>query len=521
MFDMGKPIWIIRLLKTAIADFFPNFEASTVTTYYCLISILSNCFSSSDREHSRSNGSNCICSWEGSDHRSCLWSWTDLKLTSPQMGREAIYKMSLKHFTLQCTSSESRNPFVEYAVQYAVAAAYATFDNEKKDALQKLLLKGFDITILGGNDFYSYRNEIEARGLPLTPESLASLPPFSSITLNSSSGENSKPEVAKTGLGSSAAMTTAVVAALLNYLGVVNLSSYSGAQYQENLDVVHIIAQMAHCIAQGKVGSGFDVSSAVYGSHRYVRFSPQVISSAQNVIRALPLEEVVSDVLKGKWDHERTKFSLPPLMNLLLGEPGTGGSSTPSMVGAVKKWQNSDPQNSSNTWKQLSEANTTLEAQLNLLSKFAEEYWETYKGVIYNCSMYQSEKWREQASETISQEIVKTLFGARDAMLNIRFHMREMGKAAGIPIEPESQTQLLDATMNMPGVLLAGVPGAGGFDAVFAVMLGDSGQNLSKAWSSHNVLALLVREDPRGVSLENADPRTNQITSGISSISIV
>nr|KAJ0202411.1 hypothetical protein LSAT_V11C600326270 [Lactuca sativa] len=476
---------------------------------------------------------------------SCLWSWTDLKLTSPQMGREAIYKMSLKHFTLQCTSrhhiyirnlcgsiciinkfwyvflSESRNPFVEYAVQYAVAAAYATFGNDKKDALQKLLLKGFDITILGGNDFYSYRNEIEARGLPLTPESLASLPPFSSITLNSSSGESCKPEVAKTGLGSSAAMTTAVVAALLNYLGVVNLSSSSGAQYQENLDVVHIIAQMAHCIAQGKVGSGFDVSSAVYGSHRYVRFSPQVISSAQNVIRALPLEEVVSDVLKGKWEHEKTKFSLPPLMNLLLGEPGTGGSSTPSMVGAVKKWQKSDPQNSSNTWKQLSEANTTLEAQLNLLSKFAEEYWETYKAVIYNCSMYQSEKWREQASETISQEIVKTLFGARDAMLNIRFHMREMGKAAGIPIEPESQTQLLDATMNMPGVLLAGVPGAGGFDAVFAVTLGDSGQHLSKAWSSHNVLALLVREDPRGVSLENADPRTNQITSGISSISIV
>ncbi|KAJ0774896.1 putative phosphomevalonate kinase [Helianthus annuus] len=253
---------------------------------------------------------------------SWAWSWTDLKLTSPQMGRETMYKMSLKHFALQCTSRqvfEARNPFVEYAVQYAVAAAYSTFDNDKKDLLQKLLLQGFDITILGSNDFYSYRNEIEARGLPLTPESLASLPPFSSITFNTeqSDGQNSKPEVAKTGLGSSAAMTTSVVAALLHYLGVVNLSSYSGAQHQENLDVVHIIAQTAHCMAQGKVGSGFDVSSAVYGSHRYVRFSPQVISSAQNAIRAMPLEDVVADVLKGKWDHERTKFSLPPLMNLV------------------------------------------------------------------------------------------------------------------------------------------------------------------------------------------------------------
>ncbi|KAF5815639.1 putative phosphomevalonate kinase [Helianthus annuus] len=454
---------------------------------------------------------------------SWAWSWTDLKLTSPQMGRETMYKMSLKHFALQCTSSEARNPFVEYAVQYAVAAAYSTFDNDKKDLLQKLLLQGFDITILGSNDFYSYRNEIEARGLPLTPESLASLPPFSSITFNTeqSDGQNSKPEVAKTGLGSSAAMTTSVVAALLHYLGVVNLSSYSGAQHQENLDVVHIIAQTAHCMAQGKVGSGFDVSSAVYGSHRYVRFSPQVISSAQNAIRAMPLEDVVADVLKGKWDHERTKFSLPPLMNLLLGEPGTGGSSTPSMVGAVKKWQTSDPQHSSDTWKRLSGANTKLEAQLSLLSKLAEDYWEIYKSVIYSCSMYQSEKWVEQASEAVGQEIVKALFGARDAMLNIRSEMKLMGMAAGIPIEPESQTELLDATMNMCGVLLAGVPGAGGFDAVFAVTLGDSGNNLAKAWSSHNVLALLVREDPRGVCIENSDPRTNQITSGMSSVSIV
>lgn len=39
-------------------------------------------------------------------------------------------------------NSDSRNPFVEYAVQYAAAAAHATFDNDKKDALHKLLLQG-------------------------------------------------------------------------------------------------------------------------------------------------------------------------------------------------------------------------------------------------------------------------------------------------------------------------------------------------------------------------------------------
>lgn len=436
--------------------------------------------------------------------------WMDLKVNSPQMSRDTTYKMSLKDFTLQCPG-ESRNPFVEYAVQYSIAAAYATLDKIKRNELHRLLSQGMDITILGCNDFYSYRNQIEARGLPLVPESLAALPPFTSITFNAGESivENCKPEVAKTGLGSSAAMTTAVVAALLNYLGVVDLplsSKDQNAECSSDLDLVHMIAQTAHCIAQGKVGSGFDVSSAVYGSHRYVRFSPKIISSAQETVCTTPLDEVIGKVLKSKWDHERTKFSLPPLMNLILGEPGSGGSSTPSMVGAVKKWQKSDPEKSKDTWNKLSEANSALEEQLNLLNKLAAENWDSYKAVIDSCSMYKSEKWLGQFSQASHVEIVKALLGARDAMLKIRCNMRQMGEAAGIPIEPESQTRLLDMTMDTDGVLLAGVPGAGGFDAVFAITLSNSSSNLTKTWSSHNVLALLVREDPHGVSLSD-DPR--------------
>ncbi|KAK4741288.1 hypothetical protein SAY87_024876 [Trapa incisa] len=166
---------------------------------------------------------------------SWAWSWTDVKLTSPQLSRESMFKMSLQHFTLQPLSpSESRNPFVEQAVQYSVAAAHTKFDTSRKDELHKLLLQGLDITILGCNDFYSYWNHIEAKGLPLTPETLAALPPFASIAFNAeeSNGENCKPEVAKTGLGSSAA----VVAALLHYLRVINLSVKS----QETKDSIDL-----------------------------------------------------------------------------------------------------------------------------------------------------------------------------------------------------------------------------------------------------------------------------------------
>lgn len=87
-------------------------------------------------------------------------------------------------------------------------------------------------------------------------------------------------------------------------------------------------------------------------------------------------------------------------------------------------------------------------------------------------------------------------------------------------IEPESQTRLLDATMNVDGVLLAGVPGAGGYDAVFAIVLGEASDSVIRAWSSSGVLPLLVKEDPNGVTLESGDPRSKQVSSGVSSLSI-
>lgn len=131
----------------------------------------------------------------------------------------------------------------------------------------------------------------------MTRKTLATFPSFFSITFNTEGSNGTvsrscKPEVAKTGLGSSAAMTTSVVAALLHYFGVVKLPSSSISLTEQvsaelNIDMVHIIAQSAHCLAQGKIGSGFDVSAAVYGSQRYVRFSPSVLSSAQVICTSI------------------------------------------------------------------------------------------------------------------------------------------------------------------------------------------------------------------------------------------
>jgi len=55
-------------------------------------------------------------------------------------------------------------------------------------------------------------------------------------------------------------------------------------------------------------------------------------------------------------------------------------------------------------------------------------------------------------------------------MQEIRSKMKEMGKLAGVPIEPDEQTQLLDVCVMQAGVIGGGVPGAGGYDAVWVLI---------------------------------------------------
>jgi len=158
------------------------------------------------------------------------------------------------------------------------------------DALLKI---GLQIHILGGNDFYSQRitvrpqdlpthvdgisrflisfaRQLEKRGLSPTLDNLNKIPPFAPLNVPIS-------QVNKTGLGSSAALITSLTAALLVHFGVIARESIIGDGQDDSRQLAHNLAQFVHCLAQGKVGSGFDVSAAVFGSQTYTRFDPRVI----------------------------------------------------------------------------------------------------------------------------------------------------------------------------------------------------------------------------------------------------
>eukprot|EP00271_Cylindrocystis_brebissonii_P000997 TRINITY_DN11231_c0_g1_i1.p1 TRINITY_DN11231_c0_g1~~TRINITY_DN11231_c0_g1_i1.p1 ORF type:complete len:603 (-),score=108.99 TRINITY_DN11231_c0_g1_i1:370-2178(-) len=526
----------------------------------------------------------------------------EVKVISPQMQRTTFYQLVLPSLVIQHAAFQGkaadlgkglpaiRNPFVEKALQFSVAAA-AEVELRKGGKMteeafyRRLSEEGLEITLLGQNDFYSNRAQLLQRGLPLSAESLASLPAFSPMTSNSPfSANDATPEVAKTGLGSSAAMTTSVVGALLHFLGTISiprgtlasrhvstsvplptsvvqdseapqfvtslnttLEGRSGGASQlasaingnttskgldesrvgdangfktqieapaaeherRDLELANRVAQAAHCAAQGKVGSGFDVSAAVFGSQRYQRFSPALLAPLladredPGVDRA-----AVAKLLTVEWDGEHAPWKLPPGLVLMLGDVCSGGSSTPSMVGAVQRWRKNEGEQAARTWASLAAANQKVEESLRTLLRMAQgKSKDGYTAVLQKCRDLPLLRALDSCGDLSlegAQETVDALMETRKAFTTVRSLLREIGTSAGVPIEPLSQTELLDATMEMPGVVFAGVPGAGGGDAVFAVALGKEARvRVEASWGSRGVLTLCAIEDPSGLRLQD------------------
>ena len=133
--------------------------------------------------------------------------------------------------------------------------------------------------------------------------------------------------------------------------------------------VIDRLAQVCHCFAQGKIGSGFDVSAAIYGSHLYRRFSPQLIQSLEQNVTPSALR----DLIHGVWDQEQLPFSLPLGLNLILADVDAGywfdlGSNTPMLVSKVLEWRRNDPHACEALWKNIDAANTCITRCLNELS---------------------------------------------------------------------------------------------------------------------------------------------------------
>lgn len=285
-------------------------------------------------------------------------------------------------------------------------------------------------------------------------------------------------EANKTGLGSSAALTTAFCTALVSFLNPLDGKALDDDKEKRKRQL-HNLSQTAHCSAQGKVGSGFDVAAAVYGSCLYRRFSPSLLSELgstdaySNPQFRQKLRELINESSETgpKWDQECSKsVALPTGYSLVMADVDCG-SATVGMVKQVLSWRQSHSEDADGIWNALQSANEGLGEVLG------------------------------GGRET----------NIREGFKSVRMLIREMGEKSGVPIEPESQTKLLDALEGVEGVVGGVVPGAGGFDAVALLVRDDqeSKRRLDKFledWSAKGdgrVRLLRVEGEMEGVREED------------------
>ncbi|KAJ3865451.1 phosphomevalonate kinase [Lentinula novae-zelandiae] len=382
-----------------------------------------------------------------------------IRVRSPQFN-DSTWTYSLSFSVHNQRSSTSKNKFVHLALQHTISLAC---EARGVPAIQDLLTRGLDIAIVGDNDFYSQRAQLVALNLPRNLSSLASIQPFcpQGVTLS---------EVHKTGLGSSAALITSLVSGLLVHLGVIPPSALLEDQGRDR-QLAHNLAQFIHCLAQGKVGSGFDVSAAVFGSHLYTRFDPSVIASLMggDPMQPKSLLPVVSPD-NTSWNHRIRPFQLPPLTRLMLADVDAG-SDTPSLIGKVQHWRKTEPEKANAVWTAIDQLNQSLASTLLRLSAFHSENPASYASIVKFISTLQPLQWTADPSlSEFETNVAAQFYQAHKITLEIRRSMREMGELAGAPIEPPEQTKLLDKCCFQAGVIGGGVPGAGGYDAVWLLM---------------------------------------------------
>jgi phosphomevalonate kinase len=347
------------------------------------------------------------------------------------------------------------------------------------------------VTLRADNDFYSQQTHLRAKGLAYTTESLKSLPSFQPCV-----NEQGETEVNKTGLGSSAAMVTSVISSLLAFLvgPAVDLSR------RAHLDLVHGVAQLTHGVMQGKIGSGFDVCAAVYGSMQYVRYDPQGLSAAmaQATVSAdcvVPPDgpTVVLDSLSSL-NHQVDNFQLPPRLELMCGDV-CGGSETPSMSSKILNWRKqADGKPDGQLWHDLLGANNAVADCFVELQRLSDSNFARYDAAL---DFVAAESWSALQGKQHDDPTIQQLLALREHFFTIRELFRKIGDLADVPVEPPCQTKLCDATMEQPGAVICGVPGAGGFDAVFAVVINSCRSNIERFWAEKTdaqVCALLLRE---------------------------
>eukprot|EP00994_Dinema_validum_P009308 NODE_911_length_1241_cov_95.212248_g679_i0.p1 GENE.NODE_911_length_1241_cov_95.212248_g679_i0~~NODE_911_length_1241_cov_95.212248_g679_i0.p1 ORF type:complete len:293 (-),score=34.74 NODE_911_length_1241_cov_95.212248_g679_i0:301-1179(-) len=155
----------------------------------------------------------------------CLELHADITVVSTQYGTSDTYHFTCLKEGRCCSLQGAPSPFIRECVlgSLAVVCGYYSQWNHVYGLLNGTRIQ---IALRGDNSFYSQSHYLEKMGLQVTASTVASVPPHNADIMGSDG------QVCKTGLGSSACLTTSLVGALLQHFGVATLPSREiDAQY--------------------------------------------------------------------------------------------------------------------------------------------------------------------------------------------------------------------------------------------------------------------------------------------------
>lgn len=395
---------------------------------------------------------------------------------------------------LECIGS-AHNEFIEKCVHVVLLFVKGVTEEAEFARIMALIGSRKEMVVLlrADNDFYSQISSLQSRRMTIGSDSLRSLERFRSSTIQ----HDGAVKIAKTGMGSSAALTTSLVAALLEFFGVIKLS----LRKANDRRLVHNLSQIAHALAQGKIGSGFDVAAAVYGSVIYSRFNPLMIAGLSEQLSPSVVYEAVTN--PSAWDQTITEFTLPAPLDLMMGDV-SGGSNSVAMSRTVLDWLNGPGEEAGELWAEIAQVNTSICSLFRKLSDASVSSPVLFKSSIKRAGAISYEKWNP------ADPVESILLEIKHSFRMVRKLLKTMGEKSGVDIEPEAQTQLVDATDAAVGVLCAGVPGAGGVDAIFCIVFSETArlavESVWAQWQGTIVCPLLVKSDTGAESGVRMEP---------------
>jgi phosphomevalonate kinase len=258
----------------------------------------------------------------------------------------------------------------------------------------------------------------------------ADIPGFHLEAYNDSGFASDRSSTTKSGLGSSAGVTVAGIAAALA------VSKHGSEAAMVDKDLVHKLAQLSHGIATGRIGSGYDIAAATYGSLIYTRYSP-------SLIKGLPKDYTNDDIIKvarAKWDYTVESFGFPEKFGIVFANFVNESTSTAAFVTKVNEFKAKDSDGFKDLMLKLNGADSeALESLKRLKVSFDENELGRFK----------------------------------DAFETGRHLTKELGMLAGVEIESDGCSSLINKSMEN-GAFVAKLPGSGGKDSLVALTIKQS-----------------------------------------------